>query len=67
VLDGRALQLVPSAFQWEGPVAVIDFTETRTDPARFYTPDVYRRLRAVKAGIDPHNIVRAHHPIAPAA
>jgi len=38
VLDGRALQLVPSAFEWEGPVAVIDFTETHTDPARASTP-----------------------------
>jgi hypothetical protein len=38
VLDGRALQLVPSAFEWEGPVAVIDFTETHTDRARASTP-----------------------------
>lgn len=41
----------------------LDVTERRTDPARFYTPGVYRRLHAVKAAIDPHNVFRANHPI----
>jgi FAD/FMN-containing dehydrogenase len=45
----------------------LNFTESPTDPARFYTPDAYRRLRAAKAKFDPENLFRANHSIAPAA
>jgi FAD/FMN-containing dehydrogenase len=38
----------------------------QTDPARFFTPDAYRRLRAVKARVDPDEVMRANHPIPPA-
>jgi hypothetical protein len=44
----------------------LDFTEHSTDAARFYTPAVYRRLRAVKGAFDPENLIRANHPIPPA-
>ena len=44
----------------------LNFAERRTDPARFYTPDAYRRLRAVKAVVDPQGLMRANHPIPPA-
>ena len=45
----------------------LNFTEARTDPARFYSVDVYATLRAVKARVDPDEVFRANHPIAPAA
>ncbi|HKP19850.1 MAG TPA: FAD-binding oxidoreductase [Gaiellaceae bacterium] len=44
----------------------LNFTERPTDPARFYTPYAYRRLRQVKAAYDPTNLIRANHPIPPA-
>jgi FAD/FMN-containing dehydrogenase len=44
----------------------LNFAEQRTDPARFFTPDAYRRLRVLKTAIDPHGVVRANHPIPPA-
>ena len=44
----------------------LNFTDKRVDPARFYTPDAYRRLRAVKAVVDPQGVMRANHPIPPA-
>jgi FAD/FMN-containing dehydrogenase len=44
----------------------LNFTEHHSDPARFYTPHAYRRLRQVKAAYDPENLVRANHPIPPA-
>jgi FAD/FMN-containing dehydrogenase len=40
--------------------------EAGTDPSAFYRADAYRRLRAVKAAVDPDNVFRANHPI-PAA
>ncbi len=44
----------------------LNFTERETDPARFYTPDAYDRLRAVKGDVDPDDLFRANHPIASA-
>ena len=44
----------------------LNFTERSTDPARFYPPAVYRRLRAVKGAVDPGDVFRSNHPIPPA-
>jgi hypothetical protein len=44
----------------------LNFSEEHTDPARFYTPHTYRRLRQVKKAYDPGNLIRANHPILPA-
>jgi FAD/FMN-containing dehydrogenase len=44
----------------------LNFTDHRTDPARFFSPQAYRRLRAVKAAVDPDELFRANHPIPPA-
>jgi FAD/FMN-containing dehydrogenase len=44
----------------------LNFTERHTDPAKFYTPAAYRRLREVKGQYDPGNLIRANHPITPA-
>ncbi len=44
----------------------LNFTERPTDPAQFYTPAVYRRLRQVKGVFDPADLFRSNHPIPPA-
>lgn len=43
----------------------LNFTEAKTDPARFYRPEAYLRLQAVKAKVDPESVFRANHPITP--
>ena len=44
----------------------LNFTERPTDPARFYPPPVYKRLREVKTAVDPGDVFRSNHPIPPA-
>jgi FAD/FMN-containing dehydrogenase len=44
----------------------LNFEEEAADPASFYEEDTYRRLRAVKADVDPDELFRANHPIPPA-
>lgn len=41
----------------------LNFTEEQTDPARFYQPETYARLQAVKADVDPDDVFRSNHPI----
>jgi hypothetical protein len=62
VLERIASALAPS----DTGRQYLNFTEASTDPARFYRPDVFHRLRAVKAAYDPDDLFRANHPIPPA-
>jgi FAD binding domain/Berberine and berberine like len=61
-LDRLAHALGP----YDNDRSYLNFAERRIDPARFYTPSVYRRLREVKRTVDPADLFRANHPIAPA-
>ena len=61
-LAGIAAALAP----YDDGRRYLNFTETSTDAARFFGPEAYQRLRAVKAAYDPENRFRANHPI-PAA
>jgi hypothetical protein len=63
----RQLDRIAEAFgPYENGRSYLNFAERRVDPARFYTPSVYRRLREVKRTFDPDELFRANHPIAPA-
>jgi len=44
----------------------LNFEEDRVDPASFYGAETYRRLRALKAAVDPDELLRANHAIPPA-
>jgi hypothetical protein len=44
----------------------LNFEEEAADPASFYGADTYRRLRTVKAAVDPDELFLANHPIPPA-
>ena len=67
-VNRERLELLASALApYDTGRQYLNFTEVTTDPARFYTPETYRRLRAAKAEFDPQNVFRANHPIPPAA
>src|SRR5205823_6590013 len=51
---------------WVARQMYLNFAETRRNPARFWNPHAYHRLRQIKAAADPHNLIRANHPIPPA-
>ena len=60
----RALERIAAALApYDTGRQYLNFTEASTDPARFYRPDVFHRLRAVKAAYDPDDLFRANHPI----
>jgi hypothetical protein len=44
----------------------LNFEEETADPASFYGEETYRRLRLVKAEVDPDELFLANHPIPPA-
>ena len=63
----QRLQLLADGLEpWANGRQYLNFTEAATDPALFYTPEAYERLRFLKAEVDPQNVIRANHPI-PAA
>jgi hypothetical protein len=45
----------------------LNFAENpQWSPSAFWTEQAYRRLRRIKAAVDPGNVIRANHPIPPA-
>jgi hypothetical protein len=62
-----AIAAVTSAVSpWAADHTCLNLTETRRDPASFWTPQAYERLRRIKAAVDPDDIIRANHPVPPA-
>ena len=52
---------------WAASQMYLNFAETRRDPASFWTPEAYNRLRQVKAAVDPEDRIQSNQPIPPAA
>jgi FAD binding domain/Berberine and berberine like len=64
---GHEVAAVLSAMSpWAAAQTYLNLTETRRDPAGFWTSQAYDRLRRVKAAVDPADLIRANHPIPPA-
>jgi len=58
---------VQTAMQpWAARQMYLNFAETHRDPATFWTPQAYDRLRRIKAAVDPDDLIRSNHPIPPA-
>ena len=62
-IDARVAALMSAVSPWAARQLYLNFTETSRDPASFWRPEVYDRLRRIKAAVDPANLIRANHPI----
>jgi hypothetical protein len=52
---------------WAARQNYLNFSETsQNDPASFWDPKAYDRLRRIKAAVDPQDRIRSNHPIPPA-
>ena len=52
---------------WATRHIYLNFAETQQQsPSTFWTEQAYRRLRRIKAAVDPGNLIRANHPVPPA-
>ncbi|HEY8584069.1 MAG TPA: FAD-binding oxidoreductase [Capillimicrobium sp.] len=65
ILDA-ARELVEALEPWQAPSSYLNFVEREADPAGFFRPEAYARLRAIKAAVDPADVIRSNHPIPPA-
>lgn len=68
---GRAIRaylahLTTGMAPWAATEMYLNFAETRRDPETLWSEHAYRRLRQIKGRIDPDDMIRANHPIAPA-
>jgi UDP-N-acetylenolpyruvoylglucosamine reductase len=65
---GRAIREIKAATApWASRQEYLNFVaSSRHDPARFWGPLAYARLRQIKAAVDPEDLIRSNHPIRPA-
>jgi FAD binding domain-containing protein/berberine-like enzyme len=66
VVEAGVAAVTSAMTPWAARQMYLNFAETRRDPASFWRPHAYHRLRRIKAAKDPHNVIRANHPIPPA-
>jgi FAD/FMN-containing dehydrogenase len=48
---------------WAARHMYLNFAETSRDPASFWNEQAYRRLRRIKARVDPEGLIRSNHPL----
>jgi FAD binding domain/Berberine and berberine like len=51
---------------WDAGRAYMNFVERPADPRAFFKAGPYRLLRQIKGQVDPDDVIRANHAIAPA-
>jgi FAD/FMN-containing dehydrogenase len=62
----RSVAAVHAAMRpWADRQMYLNLAETERDPASFWTPQAYDRLRRIKAAVDPDNLIRSNHPVPP--
>ena len=58
------VQTVTEAMRpWQSRQDYLNFAETTRDPGAFWSEPAYDRLRAIKADVDPDELIRSNHPV----
>ncbi|HYK70081.1 MAG TPA: FAD-binding protein [Streptosporangiaceae bacterium] len=52
---------------WAAGQMYLNFAEDRSSAAPFWTDQASDRLQRIKASVDPHDVIRANHPVPAAA
>jgi Berberine and berberine like len=50
---------------WSARQMYLNFADTVRDPRTFWSEHAYKRLRRIKACVDPRELLLANHPIEP--
>jgi hypothetical protein len=62
----RSVAAVLAAMRpWAARQMYLNIADTSRDPASFWTPEAYDRLRRIKAAVDPDDLIRSNHPVPP--
>ena len=65
-VDDHLALLTDALAPWAASTQYLNFVERPGDPAACFEPDIYQRLREIKATYDPTDLFRSNHPITPA-
>jgi FAD/FMN-containing dehydrogenase len=62
----RSVAAVLAAMRpWAARQMYLNLADTSRDPASFWTPEAYDRLRRIKAEADPDDLIHSNHPVPP--
>jgi hypothetical protein len=62
----RSVAAVLTAMRpWAARQMYLNLADTSLDPASFWTPEAYDRLRRIKAAVDPDDLIHSNHPVPP--
>jgi hypothetical protein len=64
-VEGHLHVIKDSICEWDAGRRYLNFTESVIDTRRAFSTAAYRRLQAVKTLVDPDDVFRANHRIAP--
>ena len=63
---GRSVAAVTTAMRpWAARQMYLNLAANSRDPASFWTPQAYNRLRRIKAAVNPDDLIRSNHPVPP--
>jgi hypothetical protein len=62
-IDASLTELLDAMSPWDAGTGYLNFVETSDHPRRFFDTATYRRLKSVKAAVDPDGVILANHPI----
>jgi FAD/FMN-containing dehydrogenase len=62
-VEASLAALLAAMTPWASRQMYLNVATTARDPASFWMPDAYERLRCIKAHVDPDDLIRSNHPI----